>query len=188
MDEETSLVLGLLATFGAVFAVIGLIFYLFDAIARFKYLKVRGYASAWLGFIPIANVYATVEATYGRAEQISVYGLKLPSILVKLFPLILGGISAVLSAIPFINSIAGLVTIVIQVAVMVMIYKDMMYRIDQEVSTGFAVLASIITIVGSIKMISACSGLGDGEYDYARDSRDLSSQDGSGPLSGIGKK
>ncbi len=188
MSQETGMIADLIATFGAVFAVISLIVYILDAIGTFRYLKVRGYANAWLGFIPIVNIYATVDATYGNVDKISLYGLQLPAIIVKLYPLILGGLSAVFMNIPFIQGIAGIVIFVAQTAIMVMVLKDMMYRIGQEISTGFAILAVVITVIGAIKIISACKGLRDGEYDYTMDSGTLDSQDGSGPLSGIGKK
>ena len=47
-----------------VMLLVSLVFYLVVAVGRFKYLQVRGYQNAWMAFIPIANHYACVEATY----------------------------------------------------------------------------------------------------------------------------
>ena len=50
MDD--SQVLTVLGGFAVFFLIIGLVLYLLDAISTFKYLKVRGYESSWMAFIP----------------------------------------------------------------------------------------------------------------------------------------
>ena len=45
-DESFAAVLGAFAIVGVVVGVIALVVYLIDAIATYKYLKVRGYANA----------------------------------------------------------------------------------------------------------------------------------------------
>ena len=51
-------------------------------------------------------------------------------------------------------------------------------RIGTEISLAFSVLANIIPIVGSIKLLTSCKGLMDGQYDYKTDLRTLQSQSG----------
>ena len=53
-----------------VLSIIALALYLISAFARYKYLKIRSYENAWMAFIPIVNIWAIVEATYGRKEKI----------------------------------------------------------------------------------------------------------------------
>ena len=182
-------VIGILAALGLVVFIIVLVLYLVDALARFKYLKVRNYANAWMAFIPIANIYSTVEATYGAEDKINVYGLWVPSVLIKLYPLVLGVAASILVNIPFIGGIIGTLVYVAQVALGVMILRDMMERVGKDISVGLAIVACIIPIVASIIILSSCSGMSDGQYDYMSDSRILNSQaDMNGPLSGLGKK
>ncbi len=189
MDSDLSRVIGVLAAFGLVITVVVLAFYLIDAIARFKYLKVRGYANSWMAFIPIANTYSTVEATYGNPEKISLYGLLLPSVLVKLYPLVISVAAGVFAYIPYVGSIASTLISVITIAIGVQIFRDMMLRLDKETSIGLAVVANIIPLVLPIMLMVACKGMADGQYDYAADTRELPSQtDTNGPLSGLNKQ
>ena len=51
-----------------------------------------------------------------------------------------------------------------------------MSRIDKEVSTGFAIIANVIPIIASIKLMMSCKGLSDGQYDYSKDMHPLESQ------------
>lgn len=188
-DVNWGAVIGILAAVGLVAFIIVLALYLVDAIARFKYLKVRNYDNAWMAFIPIANIYSTVEATYGNEEKINIYGLWLPSILIKLYPLVLGVAATILVNIPLIGGIIGTLVYVAQIALGVMILRDMMERLRKDIAVGLAIVACIIPIVASIIILSSCSDMSDGQYDYMNDSRILNSQaDMNGPLSGFGKK
>ena len=53
MDDYA--VLAAMGGFIVVLLLISLALYLVDAFARYKYLKVRKYQNAWMGFIPFAN-------------------------------------------------------------------------------------------------------------------------------------
>ena len=169
-------VFGALMSVIAVLGVIAIIFYLIDAIGRYKYLKVRNYSSPVLAFIPIANIYATVEATYGTVEKIKLYGVEFPSFVVKLFPLITSAVAGALSRIPGIgtqvSSILGIVTI----GFMAALFMDVMKCIKKDVSLPFAVIASFISIVGSIMLLVSCKDLQSGQYDYREDKEPLPSQ------------
>ena len=175
-NTELMALLGIGAAVIVVVLAVCLVVYLIDAIGRFKYLKARNYTNAWFAFIPYLNVYGTVEATYGNVEKIKVLGIELPAIVVKLYPLILTAFSVVTTNIEFLSGIGSLIVTVVTVAVGVVVFKDVMERIEQPVSTGFAVLANIITIVGSIKLLVDASKLQDGQYDYTTDTRALASQ------------
>ena len=67
----------IIAAMTGVFVVVSIIvlaLYLISAFARYKYLKIRSYENAWFAFIPIANIWSIVEATYGRREKVIIYG------------------------------------------------------------------------------------------------------------------
>ena len=177
-DEEA---LGLFAVMGSmlvVLIIIGFIFYIVDAIARVKYLRVRGYKASWMAFIPILNIYACIVATYGNVEKINLYGVSLPAICVKLYPVIFIVIGAIVTQIPAISGICSTIIYICEVIIGVMILRDMFERIGTEISLAFSILANIIPIVGSIKLITSCKGLMDGQYDYKTDLRTLQSQSG----------
>lgn len=175
MDND-AFVLKILATVGIGLLAVVFLLYLLDAISRFRFLKVRNYQGAWIAFIPIANVYGTVEAVYGNRDTIKVYGTELPAILVKLFPLVASAVTAVASIIPGNAGKLGSLIWLVQVALFAMIYRDMMFRLRKEVSQGFAVAATLIPIIGSIYLIASCSGLESGEYDYQSAEEELQSQ------------
>ena len=188
MDSDFGAVMAVLGAFLGVIVILVVIFYLVDAIARFKYLKVRKYANTWMAFIPIANIFSTVEATYGNVEKISLYGLILPAVLLKLYGLILGAAAGILANIPYVGSIAGTVVSVASIAIGVQVFRDMMQRLDNDSSIALAIVANIIPIVGAIVLLSACKDKADGQYDYATDTRELTSQtETNGPLSGFNK-
>ncbi|MCR5402301.1 MAG: hypothetical protein K6E91_00565 [Butyrivibrio sp.] len=177
-DEEA---LGLFAVLGSmlvVLIIIGLIFYIVDAIARVKYLRIRGYKASWMAFIPILNIYASVDATYGNVEKINLYGVSLPAIVVKLYPLIFSVITAIVTRIPAISSIGTTIVYICEVIIGIMILKDMLERIGTDISIAFSVLANVIPIIGSIKLLTSCKGLKDCQFDYTTDLRVLQSQSG----------
>ncbi len=175
MDEATTL----LALIGAIvvpIVIICIAVYLVDAIAKFKYLKVRGYANAWMAFIPYLNTYSCVDATYGNVEQIKIFGISLPSIVVKLYPVVCTVLTGILSRIPSVGTgLSSLVSLIL-IAVSVAVFMDMQERLGQEVSIGFAILANIIAIIAPIKLLMSCSGLAVGAFDYNTDQRVLKSQ------------
>ncbi len=177
-DQDAGILLGILATFGVAILVIALVFYLFDAIARFKYLKIRNYPKAWMAFIPVLNLYASVEATYGNVEKIKIFGAELPANIVKLYPIIFGAISAVASRIDAIRTPVSSLISICTIALGVVIFRDMLARLEKNVSVGFSVLANIIGIVGSITLLSNCKNFAPGQLDYMTDTRPLPSQEG----------
>lgn len=180
-DQETALVMGIFATFGLALLVIALVFYIVDVIARFKYLKVRNYPNAWMAIIPILNVYATIEATYGKVDKIKLFGIELPSMCVKLFPIIISVVTSIASRIPTAGNFISSACAILGAAVSIVIYRDVIARLGKEISIGFSVIANIISIIGSIYLISACKGIAPGEYDYMTDTRPLPSQEGITP-------
>ncbi|MBE5824218.1 MAG: hypothetical protein E7305_05905 [Butyrivibrio sp.] len=176
--EMMAALLGVGAAAIVVALIICLVVYLVDAIGIYKYLKARNYSNAWFGFIPFLNTFGKVDATYGNVDKIKVFGVALPAIVVKLYPVILVVFSAITSRISAIASICSLIVTVLTVAVGTVVFKDVMERIEKPVSTGFAVFANIITIVGSIKLLADASKVAPGQYDYTTDTRVLASQAG----------
>lgn len=180
-DQEATLLVGLLATFGLVFLIIALVLYIIDAIAKFKYLKIRNYPSAWMAFIPILNIYATVDATYGKVDTIKIFGVELPSMCIKLYPIALSVVTGIASRIPSAGNVISSVVGIIGLIITVIVYRDVLARLGKDISIGFSVLANIISIISSIYLIMACKGIAPGEYDYLTDTRPLPSQEGITP-------
>ena len=176
MYDEATLGLAMLGAIMVPMLIIVLVLYLVDAIARFKYLKIRGYVNAWMAFIPILNVYACVDATYGNVEKISVFGISLPAMIVKLYPLIISVLAGIISRIPNVGGISSALSIV-SLAVGIAVFIDMQERLQQEVSLGFAILANIIAVIAPIKLLISCKGLNPGAFDYTTDQRVLKSQE-----------
>lgn len=170
--------------FFAVLLVIMLVLYLIDAIAKYKYLKVRSYENAWMAFLPIVNIWAAVEATYGTDETINMYGWDAPAIVVKLWPIVTYLLAAVINVIPAVGQILSLALTILNVAVMLMIYRDMMERLDKREDMVIAIIAVLFSIVGSIKILMTSGKFAPGSQDYRNDDRILSSQAATdGPLS-----
>jgi hypothetical protein len=176
-DQDAGVLLGILATFGLAILIIILVLYLIDAIARFKYLKIRNYPKAWLAFIPAFNVFACIEATYGNVETVKLFSFDVPLTAFKLYPIILSVISGLAGRIEAIRTPVTSVVGILTVAFGVIVLRDMLSRLDKNVSVGFSVLANIITIVGSITLLSACKNFAPGQLDYTTDTRPLPSQD-----------
>ena len=174
MDEYA--VLAALGGFFLFLILILIALYLVDAIARSKYLKVRNYTNAWMGFIPVANIYACVEATYGPVNYINLYGWRAPSVVLKLWTVITYALSFVVSYIPFVGSILSIALTVLNVAVLVQIFKDEMERLEEPQTTGFAVLANIISIIAGIKLLTASGKFVPGSQNWTMDQRILTSQ------------
>jgi hypothetical protein len=177
MYEDAGAVFAFLMAIIIPLLIIGFVFYLVDAIARFKYLKIRGYTSAWMAFIPLLNVYSCVDATYGNVDKIKIFGIELPAIVVKLYPVIVSVLTGIISNIPKVGGLSTIVWI-IQIAFGVAVFIDMQERLGKEVSTGFAIVANIIAIIAPIKLLMSCSGIGIGAFDYSTDQRVLKSQAG----------
>jgi nitrate reductase gamma subunit len=187
--SDLGVVLAAMAGVFVVLSVIALALFLIGCIARYKYLKIRSYENAWLAFIPIANIWAIVEATYGSREKINIYGWDAPAIVLKLWPIVSYALALVINIIPMIGSILSMLLYVLNIAVMVMIFRDVMEQMDkpQEMVTG--VIAVIFRIVAHIMMISASSRFQPGQQDWKTDNRELNSQTVTdGPLSFLNGK
>ena len=182
MDEYA--VFAALGGFLVVLFIIAVAVYLVDAIGRYKYLKVRNYQNAWMGFIPFANIYACVEATYGPCNLINLYGWRAPASILKLWAVIVAVLTYVVNLIPHVGSVLALVVTVLNIAFLVQLFKDMLERLDDPQTTGFAILANIITIIASIKLLASSSAHAPASQDWQTDARVLTSQQTlDGPLS-----
>ncbi len=170
--------------FFAVILVIMLVLYLIDAIAKYKYLRVRSYENAWMAFIPIINIWAVVEATYGNGETINMYGWDAPAVVVKLWPIVTYVLAAAINLIPFVGQFLSLALAILNFAVMLMIYRDMMERLGKQEDIALAIILVLISIAASIKILMTSSNFAPGSQDYKNDDRVLSSQTATdGPLS-----
>ncbi len=177
-DQEAGALLAVMGSFFLVILIIGFIFYLVDAIARFKYLRIRNYSKAWLAFIPIFGIYATVEATYGKVDKIRVFGVDCPANVIKLYPIAISAITGIASRIQSISTPVSTICGIISIALGVVVLRDTLARLDKNVSVGFCVLANIIGIIGSITLLGACKPFAPGQLDYMTDTRVLPSQEG----------
>ena len=184
-DEYLMAMTGVFATI----SVIGLALYLVASFARYKYLRIRSYENAWMAFIPIANIWALVEATYGKSDRINIYGWDAPAIVLKLWPMVTYVIAIVINVIPFIGNVLSLLLSVLNIAVLVMIFKDMMEHLEKPQETVMAVIAVIFRIVSDIMIISACGSFEPEAQNWQEDTRIPSSQTTiGGPLSFLNGK
>ena len=183
---------GYLMALSGVFTIAGIVslaMYFVASFARYRYLRIRSYENAWMAFIPIANVWALVEATYGRRERINIYGWDAPALVLKLWPMVTYVLALVINVIPLIGSILSLLLSVLNIAVLVMIFKDMMENLERPQETVIAVIAVVIHIVSDIMLINATGSFEPGQQDWQRDERALGSQTAiGGPLSFLNGK
>ena len=169
--------------------IVSLALYFVAAFARYRYLRIRSYENAWMAFIPIANIWALVEATYGKRERINIYGWDAPAIVLKLWPMVTYVLALVINVIPVIGNILSLALSVLNIAVLVMIFRDMMENLEKPQEAVIAVIAVIVHIVSDIMILSATGDFEPGQQDWQRDERALGSQTSvGGPLSFLNGK
>ncbi len=184
MDQDFD---AFIAGFMGIFAftsVICLAFYLIAAFARYRYLRIRSYDKAWMAFIPIANIWAVVEATYGKQEKINIYGWDAPAIVLKLWPMVIYVLAIVINVIPVLGNALSVLLRVLNIAVFVMIFRDMMENLENPQDTVISIIAVIIHLVGDIMILSITGRFNPGEQDWQTDNRVLGSQTMmNGPLS-----
>ena len=167
-----------------VFTVVLLVFYLVASFARYKYLKVRSYENAWMAFIPFANIWAVVEATYGRRDKINIYGWDAPALVLKLWPIVTYVLALVINAVPLIGNILSLVLYVLNLAVMLMIYRDIMETLEKPQEMVVSVMVVIFNIVSYIMILVAANEFEAGSQNWETEYRVLGSQSKvDGPLS-----
>ena len=183
---------GYLMALSGVFVVAGIVslaLYLVAAFARYRYLRIRSYENAWMAFIPIANIWALVEATYGKRERINIYGWDAPAIVLKLWPMVTYVLALVINVIPVIGNILSLALSILNIAVLVMIFRDMMENLEKPQEAVIAVIAVIVHIVSDIMILSATGDFEPGQQEWQRDERALGSQTAvGGPLSFLNGK
>ncbi len=168
--------------------VIGIALYLVAAYARYRYLRIRNYDNAWMAFVPIANIWAVVEATYGKQDRITIYGWDAPALVLKLWPIVTYVLALVINVIPLIGSVLSIILSVLNIAVLAMIFKDMMEQLENPQDTVMAVIAVIFHIISDIMIISAAGKFAPGSQDWQTDSRVPGSQTViGGPLSFMNK-
>ncbi len=187
--DDMSVIIAAMAGVFIVVMLIVLALYLIGAIARYRYLKIRSYENAWMAFIPIANIWAIVEATYGRREKVNIYGWDAPIIVLKLWPIVSYALAIIINVIPVLGSVLSLILYVLNIAVMAMIFRDMMEVLDRPQEMVTAVIAVIFHIVSDIMILGATGKFRAGEQDWATDVRELGSQTSTdGPLSFLNSK
>lgn len=180
-----AIVRGIMGAFG----IIALTLYLMDAFSRYKYLKVRGYEKCFMAFIPFANIWASVEATYGNNGKINVYGWKAPAMIVKLWGVMFYVLSVAVAGIPVIGRLIGIALFAANIAVMAQLYSDMMERLDEPQERVASVVAVFINVIASYKLIRTAGKFKAGQQNYREDDRSLCSQSiTDGPLSFVNEK
>ncbi|MCR5235829.1 MAG: hypothetical protein K6E34_01335 [Lachnospiraceae bacterium] len=189
MDWDIDGFIAAIAGVFAVAAVIGIILYLIASIARYRYLRIRSYENAWMAFIPIVNIWAVVEATYGRRERINIYGWDAPATVLKLWPIVTYALALVINVIPMIGSVLSLILTVLNIAVLAMIFKDIMEQLDKPQETVTAVIVVIVHIVADIMILIETGKFNPGQQNWQTDNRVLGSQTTiGGPLSFLNGK
>ena len=88
MDRYFDGILAAMAGMIVFASIVSLVLYFIAAFARYKYLRIRSYENAWMAFVPIVNIWAIVEATYGKKERINIYGWDAPAVVLKLWPIV----------------------------------------------------------------------------------------------------
>ena len=171
-------------------SIIGIVLYLIGAIARYRYLRIRSYDNAWMAFIPIINVWAIVEATYGRRDTINIYGWDAPADVLKLWPIVTYALSLTINIVPYVGNALSLLLYILNMAVMVMIFKDMMEQLDRPKETVTAVIVVFFRVIADIMILIETVRFNPGEQNWQTDNRVLNSQTAiGGPLAFLnGKK
>ncbi len=189
MDRDLFAFYAIIRGIMGVLGIIVLTLYLLDAVSRYKYLKVRGYGKCFLAFVPFANIWASVEATYGKDEKINVYGWKAPSMVVKLWGVIFYVLSVAVAGIPVVGRLLGLALLAANIAVMAQLYSDMMEKLDDPQERMASVVAVFVNFIASYKLIHTAGKFKAGQRNYREDNRTLRSQGiTDGPLSFVNEK
>lgn len=188
MDRYFDGILAAMAGMIVFASIVSLVLYFIAAFARYKYLRIRSYENAWMAFVPIVNIWAIVEATYGKTERINIYGWDAPAVVLKLWPIVTYVLAIAINVIPVIGNILSLLLSILNIAVFVMIFKDMMDNLEKPQDTVIAVIAVIFHIISDIMLLSASSGFEPGQQNWQTDNRYLGSQTVmDGPLSFMNK-
>ncbi len=187
--DDLSVMITAMAGVFAVLSVIAMVFFIIGCVARYKYLRIRSYENAWMAFIPIANVWAMVEATYGKRERINFYGWDAPATVLKLWPIVIYILALIANVIPVIGNILSMLLYILNIAVMVMIFRDVMEQLDRPQDMVAGVIFVFFRIIAHILMISAEGNFQPGQQDWQTDNRVLNSQTViGGPLSFLNGK
>ncbi len=176
MDYNTLTFFYAIWGFVGILMIIILALFLLDAFARYKYLKVRGYDKCWMAFVPLANMWATVDATYGKTDKINIYGWQAPAIILKLWAVVLFLVLVIAGRIPVIGSLICFAMEIANIAVFIQIYRDMMERLYSPQEGAEVILAVIIHFISSIKILGAAKKYDQDELDYRQEERVLRSQ------------
>ena len=109
--------------------------------------------------------------------------------MLKLWPIVSYALAIIINVIPILGSVLSLILYVLNIAVMAMIFRDMMEVLDRPQEMVTAVIAVIIHIVSDIMILGATGKFRAGEQDWATDVRELGSQTSTdGPLSFLNSK
>ena len=98
-------------------------------------------------------------------------------------------LALVINVIPVIGNILSLALSILNIAVLVMIFRDMMENLEKPQEAVISVIAVIVHIVSDIMILSATGDFEPGQQDWQRDERALGSQTSvGGPLSFLNGK
>ena len=109
--------------------------------------------------------------------------------MLKLWPIVTYVLALIINVIPAIGSVLSLFLYILNIAVLVMIFRDMMEQLDRPQEMVTAVIAIVFHIVSDIMILSATSSFQPGQQDWQTDNRELNSQTViDGPLSFLNGK
>ena len=137
-DTALAVVFSILASFLIFFLIVGVILYVFDALAFYTMAKNKGINNPWLAWIPIANSYIMGKII---DEKVAFGGTSIPyaHIFLPLGPFV----AAILAAIPFIGFLFPIAFGVYFCAALYRVYK--LYKSESAVL--FLVLSIIFSFL-----------------------------------------
>ncbi len=107
----------------------------------------------------------------------------------KLWPIVTYALALVINIIPAIGSILSLLLCILNIAVLAMIFRDVMEQLDRPQETVTAVIVVIFHIIADIMILIETGKFSPGQQDWQTDNRVLDSQTAiGGPLSFLNGK
>jgi hypothetical protein len=143
--------LAFLGTYALFSLIILLAVYVVTALGYYTALKKLGYQNAWLGWIPIANLYALADAAANGEQEINIIGtIKIPAILYKFW----WAVMWVCAFIPMIGTIASIaVKVIVFGHIFIRLFARLTYTSEKDQQV-MGYVSAFFPIVGAIRFLT----------------------------------
>jgi hypothetical protein len=143
--------LALLGAYALVTIIVVIAVYVVLSLGFYKALKRLGYANAWMGWVPVANLYALADVAADGQDNINVIGtVTIPAMLYKFW-------WAIVFVANFVPAIGSILAIAIQVIcfgnIFIRLFARMSYTSQQEQQV-IGYISGLLPIVGAIKFLA----------------------------------